>query len=69
MAIIILAIICLTIAVVIYNTVGFWEFFKTCSKASLVASMAALVLIIPVGICYLIVGLVHVLLGGLKHEN
>ena len=67
MAIIILSIIFIIIAVVIYNTVGFWEFFKSCSKDSFVVSMASLVVIIPIGICYLIVGLIHVLLGGLKH--
>jgi len=69
MAFLILAFIFLVIAVIVFNTVGFWEFFKHCTKAGLVAGLMSFVIIVPVGICYVFIAFIHAIVGGLKHES
>lgn len=61
--IIILALAFIVAAYFIYVTIGFVELLKYSLKTSVAVSIISLILIIPLGVAYLFIGLIHVLLG------
>jgi hypothetical protein len=64
----IMALLFVVITTIIYNTVGFKTLLYHCLHAGTAVTLFSLIFIIPIGICYLFIGLVHIFLGGMKNE-